>query len=197
MKKLKAQAQDEHNYKIAANLDRLKAQTALAEAGDIAANEWYVNHFAHYIKFASEGSSGYAKWVLNMFCCTVRNHRKNNITPTKFNEDLLDYVEDAFKKILDGVSPSKALGIGKDTGRPPIDPDEKINRDIVICDTVLRLKQSGRYDSYEKAKAQAAQELKLGRATINAGWKNETAKELAKEFPGLIQGWSMQAVLGN
>jgi len=191
MTKPKAQVQDEHNYSVAANLDRLKAQRALATAGDVAANEWCINHFAHYIKLARQGHPGYAKWVLEMFCRTVRNHRQNEITPTRLNEELLDYLADALNKILDGVGPIKALGIGQETGRPPIDADEKFNRDVVICDTIWRLAESGQYDTFEIVKAEAARELKLGPATIKKGWENETAKTLAAEFPGLIQGWSM------
>ena len=74
MRKPKAQQADEHDYSIAENLDRLKKNRALAEAGDVAANSWCINHFAHYIDFAENGRTDYAKWVLAMFCRTVRNH---------------------------------------------------------------------------------------------------------------------------
>ena len=130
-----------------------------------------------------------------MFCRTVSKHRLNKAAPTKFNEELLDFVAGAIKAILEDVSPKKALGLAKDINRPPIDPDTKLNRDVVICNAVARLvsqlKKSGTDYTMKEVKAQAAKELKLGPGTVIAAWKNKSARALAKDFPDLIKGWSM------
>jgi hypothetical protein len=181
--------------KIIAAADLSCEMTLLAHRGDAHAQDWVMNRFcAAYIQRAKAGEGKAGKWLLKQFCAAVKSNRRKardgKLVPhnkpsgihTQFPEELLDYLSDAFAKILDGVAPDRALGIVNQSGRPEV--EFKLDRDVTICEEILKLKKSGKYTTIEHCKAMAARTLKLGRATIDAGWKNRLAKAIAIEHPG-------------
>lgn len=159
-----------------------------AAAGDVKSHRWVVDHFCPIqIEKALDGDHIAGRWLLREFCVTVQINRNSNRKHTLFNDGLLDYISNAIIKILNGVPPKQALRIAKIKRRPEIHLEKHFNRDVVICDKILELRNSGKCDNLEVAKAMAARQLKLGRATINASWNNTYAKACAEEFPGIIK----------
>ena len=155
-----------------------------AQAGDVKSHRWVVDHSCvSHIESAKAGHAESGEWLLRQFCATVRNNRRVQGKHTQFNEELLDYIADAFAKILDDVSPKKALGIGKQRGHPPM--EDKFHRDAKICTEILKHRRSDKNVTIEDAKEAANETLKYGRATIDRAWKNKYAKEAAEEFPNL------------
>ena len=94
---------------------------------------------------------------------------------------------DALEKILDGVEPKKALGIAKYRGGQEVDFDEKFNRDVMICDAILRLGKSGKTKGIEPIKAKVAESLGFDLPTVEEAWRNKPAKNCAKAYPGMIR----------